>query len=84
MQAELRWGRRADNHLQAIFDFLVGENPRAVAESYIEDIMSACDRLRSFPRAGRQYDSRYRVIVVKNHLIFYRYDAEARWSASLR
>lgn len=30
--------------------------------------------LADFPLSGRQYDSRYRAIVVRNHLVFYRYE----------
>lgn len=75
MPARLVWRPQADRNLQAIFDFLVAENPRA-AGAYVEDILEACDRLSSFPRSGRQYNRRYRVLVVRNHLVFYRHDAE--------
>jgi plasmid stabilization system protein ParE len=33
-----------------------------------------CAKLDRFPRSGRSYDGRYRVLAVSKHLIFYCYD----------
>ena len=76
MPIRLIWREEAESHLQAIFDYISSENPRA-AKAYLEDIIGACDRLRSFPASGRKYDSRYRVLVVRNHLVVYQQDADA-------
>lgn len=75
MPASLIWRRRAENHLQTLYDYISLENPRA-ASAYAEDIVAATERLRTFPESGRQFDGRYRVLVVRNHLIFYRHDAD--------
>ena len=75
MSASLIWRRRAENHLQAIYDYISSENPRAAA-AYTEDIVAATERLRTFPESGRKFDSRYRQLVVRNHLIFYHHDAD--------
>jgi plasmid stabilization system protein ParE len=76
MPVRLVWREEAESHLQAIFDYISSRNPRA-AEAYLEDIVGACDRLRSFPASGRKYDDRYRVLIVRNHLVFYQQDADA-------
>jgi len=36
--------------------------------------VAACDRLRNFPPSGRAFDDSYRVLVVRNHLVLYRYE----------
>lgn len=72
MVAELIWRARAENHFQSIFDYISSENADAAA-SYVEAIVEACERLRSFPMSGRTYNKRYRVLVVRNHLVFYRH-----------
>lgn len=76
MAAELIWRTRAENHLQSIFDYISAENADA-AEAYVEAIVEACDRLRSFPLSGRAFDKRHRVLVVRNHLVFYRHERES-------
>jgi plasmid stabilization system protein ParE len=75
MPASVIWRRRAENHLQAIYDYISLENPHA-ASAYAEDIVAASERLRTFPKSGRKFDSRYRVLVARNHLIFYHHDAD--------
>lgn len=56
-----------------IFDYIGADNPKA-ARSYVEEIIAVCDRLRRFPLSGRAYDKRYRVLVVRNHLVLYRHE----------
>ena len=76
MAAEVRWLDQAKDDLREILDYIAVEDPRA-AKAYLEDIIGACDRLRSFPASGRKYDSRYRVLVVRNHLVVSQQDADA-------
>jgi len=76
MAVELIWRIRAENHLQSIFDYISAGNADA-AEAYVEAIVEACDRLRSFPLSGRAFDKRHRVLVMRNHLVFYRYERES-------
>lgn len=76
MPIRLIWRSEAESHLHEIFDYISSHN-RGAAEAYLEEIVSACDRLRFFPSSGRKYDSRYRVLIVRNHLVFYLQDADA-------
>ena len=75
MPADLIWRERAEIHLQAIFDYISAESPRSASE-YIEDIVSACEKLCAFPNLGRMFDGRYRILVVRNHLVFYQLHAD--------
>lgn len=36
------------------------------------DIRTACLRLEEYPESGRKYDETYRVLVARNHVVFYR------------
>lgn len=74
MLAKLIWLSRANRNIQSIFSYISEDNPRA-AGRYVQSIVAACDKLKSFPQAGRVYSSRYRILVVRNHLVFYRYEA---------
>ena len=71
MAFELIFLDQARNDLRDLFNHLYLLSPRA-AISYVNGLEKACERLRTFPRSGRQYDDRYRVLVHRNHLIFYR------------
>jgi plasmid stabilization system protein ParE len=37
-------------------------------------LRDACLRLGKFPEKAPRYDDRYRCMVFRNHLVFYRYD----------
>lgn len=76
MAADLIWRKRAENHLQSIYDYISADNADA-AEAYVEAIVAACDRLRSFPLSGRAFDKRHRVLVVRNHLVLYRHERQS-------
>ena len=76
MPTRLIWRDAAEQHLQAIYDYISADSPRA-AKAYVEDIVDACGQLRAFPALGKKYDSRYRLLIVRNHLVFYRQDTEA-------
>ncbi len=83
MALEIVWLEQAYDDLESVFDYIHVEDPNAAA-TYVEQILDACGRLSEFPLSGRQYDGRYRLIVVRNHLIFYGYqpgDLRVRISA---
>ena len=73
MPAEVVWLDQAQDDLQTIHDHIGTHDPHAAA-SYVEAIVAACAKLAPFPQSGRVYHDRYRVLVVKKHLIFHRYD----------
>lgn len=73
MAVEVVWLDEAKDDLRALLDHIATENPPA-AERYVAGIADACRRLEVFPRSGRRYDDKYRCIVFRNHLVFYRFD----------
>lgn len=73
MSADLIWLARAEKHLESIFEYISVDSPGAAA-AYVETIVEACAQLRTFPSSGRRYNDRFRVLVVRNHLVFYRND----------
>ena len=73
MGNRLVWLQQAYDDLSALHEYISADNGRA-ADAYVEDIFAACERLREFPRSGRPYNSVYRALVVRNHLVFYRFD----------
>lgn len=75
MPVRLVWRKRAERQLQSIFRYISVDSPRA-AETYVGNILEACERLLSFPLSGRAFDERIRILVVRNHLVLYRYERE--------
>ena len=73
MAAKVVWLDQAKDELRAILDYLHPLNPTA-AIAYVRDLEVACTKLADYPLQGRQYNERYRALVLRNHLIFYRYD----------
>ncbi len=73
--ADVVWLDQAKDDILGLFDYLYSENP-AAAIRYIDELEGACEGLSTFPLQGWIYDDRYRSIVVRNHLIFYRYEAD--------
>lgn len=73
MAAELVWLEQAEADLDSVGEHIAQSNPGAAAK-YVDSILSACKKLTEFPRSGRQYNKRYRILVVRNHLVFYRHD----------
>jgi plasmid stabilization system protein ParE len=73
MAAELVWLEQAESDLQSIYDYISIDNA-AAAETYAESLISACERLRFFPLSGRAFNRKYRVLVMQNHLVLYRYE----------
>lgn len=76
MAVRLRWQDEAKDDLRSILEFISLENPRA-ATTYVQAIERACENLIFFPMSGRAYSHRYRALVIRNHLAFYRYDEAA-------
>jgi toxin ParE1/3/4 len=77
MTVDVVWLDQAKDDLREILDFIAQDNPSAAA-AYVDGIEQACNRLADFPDSGSVYDSRFRRIVFRNHLIFYSHDAESR------
>lgn len=73
--AEVRWARRALEDLREIHDFIARDSPRA-AEAMVERILSASERLATFPLSGRLVpefpDSGYREVLVSNYRVQFR------------
>lgn len=74
MANDIVWLDEAEDDLQSLFHFIERENPRA-ATRYVEEVVDACGRLADFPLSGRLFTGTYRAIVVRNHLVIYRYEA---------
>lgn len=72
MAFRVEWRARARRDLQAFIDYLNPLNPEA-ASRYVGELRSRCNDLSSMPNVGRRF-RRYRVIVVRNHLVFYLVD----------
>lgn len=62
--------------MEEIADYIGDSSPRASA-AYVSAIFSACDRLADFPRSGRVIKDKYRLWVVRNHLIIYTFDDQS-------
>jgi toxin ParE1/3/4 len=77
MAAKLEWLDQAKDDLREILDFIAKESPRAAAD-YVTELVTACDRLAEFPLSGRRYSDQFRVLVFRNHLVFYAYDDPKR------
>lgn len=72
---EVVWRNRATRHLQQIYQYILVRNPSA-AEKYASELQAACQALEQFPERAPRYNRRYRTLVFRNHLVFYRYDRQ--------
>jgi len=72
MALAIEWLDSAKTDLRDILDYIAHDRPMAAA-GYVAAISEAVLRLADFPESGRRYDSVYRVLVVKQHLVVYRY-----------
>ena len=77
MAVDIRWLDQAKNDIQSILAYISFDSPKA-AKEYVDAIGSSCEKLSEFPESGRIYNERYRVLVIRNHVVLYRYDAGAR------
>lgn len=75
--ADIQWLEQAREDLLKLLDFIAGENPRAAVD-YVQDLQLACGKLAEFPSSGRRYNETFRVLVFRNHLIFYSYEEASR------
>ncbi len=76
MPVEVVWLDQAADDLDAVFKFIAQDNPSAALD-YIDGFEHACKHLQDFPNSGRFYDSRYKTLIYRNHLIFYRFSMTA-------
>jgi plasmid stabilization system protein ParE len=70
--AEVVWRRRAVQHLGEIFEYINQQSPSA-ATRYASELKHTCELLGEFPEKAPRYDERYRALVFRNHLVFYRF-----------
>ena len=77
MALDVVFRKRASADLTNLFDYLNALNPSA-AQSYVADVRSACLGLGEFPEKAPRYDDRYRMLVVRNHVVFYRHETDRR------
>jgi len=73
MAVEIVWLDQAKDDLREILDFIAEENPTAAA-NYVIGIAETCNKLVDFPEFGSRYNSKFRRLVFRNHLVFYRQD----------
>lgn len=71
MAAEIIWLDDAKDDVRTILQYIAAENPSA-ALGYVAALTQCCERLADFPHSGRRYNSSFRYIVFRNHLVFYR------------
>jgi addiction module RelE/StbE family toxin len=71
MVHEVVWLESAQNDIQDILTYIHADSPRA-ATQYVKGLRATAEGLREFPQIGRSFNSRYRVTVYRNHLLFYR------------
>lgn len=76
MPFEVIWSDKAIDDIDSLASFISQDNPPA-AERYIAAVYDKCKRLGDFPESGRMFDAKHRVIVVRNHLVIYRFDPHA-------
>jgi plasmid stabilization system protein ParE len=76
MAVEIVWLDQAKDDLREILDFIANENPTAAA-NYVAGIAEACKKLADFPEFGLRYNSKFRRLVFRNHLVFYHHDETA-------
>lgn len=72
MRIEIEWLDRAKSDLRSILNFIAQEKPIA-AQAYVDEIASSVSRLHDFPELGKRINSKYRTLIVRKHIVFYRY-----------
>jgi plasmid stabilization system protein ParE len=74
MVADIRWLEEANDDIRSILTYISSDNAKA-AKNYVDAIGKSCEKLSQFPESGRVYNERYRVLVIRNHPVLYRYDS---------
>ena len=77
MAVDIRWLDQAKDDILSILAYISFDNPKAAA-AYVSAIEKSCEKLSQFPESGRVFNETYRVLVIRNHVVLYRYDAGAR------
>ena len=72
MPLDIEWLDRAKADLRNLLDYISQDNPKAALD-YVEDITVRVDQLGEFPESGKPYRKGFRVLIVRNHLIFYKH-----------
>jgi plasmid stabilization system protein ParE len=86
--ATVRWTQHARDDLREIHDFIMRDSPRA-AEAMVERLVTATERLASFPDSGRIVPEfpklAYREIIVGSYRVLYRHqlDQDIVWIAAV-
>lgn len=84
--AEVRWAERARGDLREIHRFIGRDSLRA-AESQVERILSATERLAAHPESGRLLPEfpglGYREIIVASYRVIYRIQKGTVWIAAV-
>jgi addiction module RelE/StbE family toxin len=75
MAVEVVFSPQARLDLIDIGDYIARDNPEAAAR-WVDMLVARCRSLIHFPNRGRRYKGPYRVLPVRNYLIFYRADGE--------
>ena len=76
MAVDIRWLEEANDDIQSIISYISSDNPKA-AHAYVEAVARSCIKLSEFPESGHVFNEKYRVLAIRNHVVFYRYDAGA-------
>lgn len=84
--ATVRWTHRAQDDLRQIHDFIARDSARA-AEALVERLLTAAERLASFPESGRIVPEfpglGYREIIVSGYRVLYRIEGDIVWIAAV-
>ena len=75
MPTKIVWRHEARTDLIQVLDEISEKNPRA-AVRYVEEIETKVGGLSQFPERAQAYHDTYRMLVVRNHSVFYRYDED--------
>ena len=73
MPIEIEWLDRAKSDMRSILNYIARDKPTA-ARAYVEEIAASVSKLGDFPELGRRLNSKYRILVVRQHLVLYRHD----------
>jgi addiction module RelE/StbE family toxin len=84
--ATVRWTERAKEDLQRVYDFIARDSSRA-AEVLADRIITASERLASFPESGRIVPEfpmlGYREAIVSGYRVLYRIESNTVWIAAV-
>ena len=73
MPTDIVWRHEARSDLIQVLDEIAEHDPQA-AVRYIEEIEKRVGGLADHPQKAPVYNETYRMMVVRNHSVFYRFD----------